>query len=356
MSRWPLAVPPAALALLAVAIVAAPVGGALAVVCGLGLVGAVLAAVHHAEVVAHRLGEPLGTLVLALAVTVIEVALIVSMMMAGGAGKAALARDTVFAALMIVVNGILGLCLLVGGLRHREQTFRTEGAGPALAALLALATLTLVLPTFTTSTAGPTYSAPQLVFAAVVSAALWGMFVFVQTVRHRDYFLPPGGEAAPDVHAPPPTALRAWLAFGLLVASLVAVVGLGKALSPSIEAGVRAAGAPDAVIGVAISLIVLLPETTAAVRAAHANRLQTSMNLALGSGLASIGLTIPAVAVASFVMDRPLVLGLDTKEMVLTALSFAVATITLGTGRTHVMQGAVHLVLFATFLLFTLVP
>jgi Ca2+:H+ antiporter len=213
-----------------------------------------------------------------------------------------------------------------------------------------------VLPAFTTSTPGLTYSTSQLAFAAVASLALWGVFVFVQTVRHRDYFLPPEGAGGEEAHAAPPTVGQAWVSFGFLLASLVAVVGLGKVLSPSIEAGLAAARAPDAVLGIAISMIVLLPETWAAVRAALANRLQTSMNLALGSGLASIGLTIPAVALASVLISQPLVLGLEAKDMVLMALSFGVATITLGTGRTNLMQGAVHLVLFATFLFLALVP
>jgi Ca2+:H+ antiporter len=355
MHRWPLALPPAALALLGLAVVL-PVGSVLALLCGVVLVGAVLAAVHHAEVVAHRVGEPFGTLVLAVAVTIIEVALIISMMLSGGPAKAALARDTVFSALMIIVNGVVGLCLLVGGLRHHEQSFRTEGAGPALAALVALSTLTLVLPTFTTSTPGGTYSTSQLAFAGIASLSLWGLFVFVQTVRHRDYFLPPVGAGGEEAHAAPPSDRQAWVSFGLLLASLVAVVGLGKVLSPSIEGGLAAAGAPDPVLGIAISMIVLLPETWAAVRAALANRLQTSMNLALGSGLASIGLTIPAVALASVLIGQPLVLGLDAKDVVLLALSLGVGTITLGTGRTNLMQGAVHLVLFATFLFLALVP
>jgi Ca2+:H+ antiporter len=347
--------PLVALALLAAGLTV-PLSGVLALLCGLGLVGAVLAAVHHAEVVAHRVGEPFGTLVLALAVTVIEVALIVSMMRSGGPDKAALARDTVFATVMIILNGIVGLCLLVGGLRHREQSFRTEGAGPALAALVALSSLSLVLPTFTTTTPDHTYSTAQLAFAAVASLVLWGVFVFVQTVRHRDYFLPPEGAGGAEVHATPPTSREALVSFGLLLLSLVAVVGLGKVLSPAIEAALHAAGAPPAALGIAISMIVLLPETSAAVRAAFSDRLQTSMNLALGSGLATIGLTIPSVAFASVLIGRPLVLGLEAKDMVLLALSFGVGTITLGTGRTSLMQGAVHLVLFATFLFLALVP
>jgi len=354
-ARWPLLTPLAATALLGAGLwwTMTP---ALVALCAVGLVGAVLAAVHHAEVVAHRVGEPLGTLVLALAVTVIEVALIVSMMLAGGPDKAALPRDTIFSAVMIICNGVVGLCLLVGGWRHHEQSFRVEGANAGLAALVALSTLSLVLPTFTTSSAGPTYTPSQLGFAAVASLALWLVWVFVQTVSHRDYFLPPAAAHDPQAHAAPPTQAQASASFGLLLVALVAVVGLAKLLSPAIEAGVAAAGAPKAVIGIAIALLVLLPETWAAVRAAHANRLQTSLNLALGSALASIGLTIPAVAVASLWLGLPLTLGLAPKDLVLLVLSFGVSAITLASGRTHVMPGAVHLVIFAAFLFLALVP
>jgi len=307
-------------------------------------------------VVAHRVGEPFGTLVLAIAITVIEVALVVSMMLAGGEEKAALARDSVYAAVMIICTGVVGICVLAGALRHREQSFRIVGAGPALAALVTLATLTLILPVFTTTTPGPRYSSAQLTFAAVASLTLWAVFVFVQTVRHRDYFLPPQGAHDETVHAPSPTLGQALASFVLLLVSLVTVVGLAKVLSPAIEKAVDAAGAPPAVIGVAIAALVLLPESVAAVRAALANRLQTSMNLALGSALASIGLTIPAVAVVSVAWKLPLVLGLDGTNIILLTLAFLVSSITLGTGRTSLMQGAVHLVIFAVFLFLTLVP
>ncbi len=355
MHRWPLVLPLFAIAMLGLAF-AVPVTSPVAVLGGLGLIGAVLASVHHAEVVAHRVGEPFGTLILALAVTTIEVGLIVSLMLAGGPDKATLARDTVFSAVMIILNGVVGLCLVLGGLRHREQSFRIEGAGPALAALVALSGVTLVLPTFTTSSPGRTYSTSQLTFAGEASLVLWAVFVFIQTVRHRDYFLPPEGSGGQDTHAEPPSVGQAWASFALLLTSLAAVVGLGKALSPSIEAGLASIGAPPATLGIVIPMIVLLPETWAAARAALADRLQTSMNLALGSGLATIGLTIPAVALASVLLGQPLVLGLEAKDMVLLAISFAVGTITLGTGRTTLMQGAVHLVLFATFLMLALVP
>jgi len=323
------------------------------------LVGAVLAAVHHAEVVAHRVGEPYGTLVLALAVTVIEVALIVSLMLAGGPQAAALARDTVFAAVMIVANGVVGLCLLLGALRHRVVVFRAKGTAPTLAVLVALSGLTLVLPSFTTSSPGPTYVPTQLVLAGVGSLVLYGCFVFVQTVRHRDYFLPvDGAEQHTDAegHAAPPSSAAAWAAVGLLLLSLVAVVGLAKALAPTLEAAVRAAGAPPAVVGVLVALLVLAPETLAAARAALRNRLQTSLNLALGSGLASIGLTVPVVAALSPWLPFTLVLGLAPKDLVLLLLTFMVSTLTLVGGSATVLQGAVHLVLFVTFLVLAVVP
>jgi Ca2+:H+ antiporter len=355
MPAWAWLVPALSLALLVGGLIAGA-GTALAVVCFAALIGSVIAAVHHAEVVAHRVGEPFGTLVLAVAVTVIEASLILSIMLAGGAEVAALPRDTIYAAVMIICNGVVGLCVLVGGLFHHEQSFRVEGSSGGLAALIALSALALVLPVFTITTPGGTYSNGQLAFAAVTSAALWAVYVFVQTVRHRDYFLAPAGASDADAHATPPTDLQAWASCALLIVSLVAVVGLAKILSPLIEHAVVKAGAPKALIGIAIAILVLLPETWAAVRAAHANRLQTSMNLALGSALASIGLTIPVVAVASMVLEMPLVLGLDPKELVMLALTFLLAAVTLGTGRTYIMQGAVHLVVFAAFLFLAFVP
>lgn len=330
--------------------------GALAGGVGVVLIAVVFAAVYHAEVVAHRVGEPFGTLVLALAVTVIEVALIVSIMLQGGADKAGLARDTAFAAVMIICNGLVGCCLLAGGMRHHEQGFQLQGALAALAVLAALTTLSLVLPNYATSTPGPTFSTAQLVFAGVASLVLYGSFVFIQTVRHRDYFLPAEGVADEEEHAPPPSGKTALISLSLLLASLVAVVGLAKALSPTLEAGVAQIGAPKAVVGILIAALVLLPESVAALRAARANRLQTSMNLALGSALASIGLTIPAVAVVAIVLGQQLTLGLGPKEEVLLALTLLVGVVTLGTGRTTVLQGIVHLVIFAAFLFLAIVP
>lgn len=325
-----------------------------------GLFASVLAAVHHAEVVAHRVGEPYGTLVLALAVTVIEVALIVSLMLAGGPSTSALARDTVFAAVMLILNGMVGLCLLMGGSRFKEQTFGLLGVSASLATLAAISVLTLVLPNYTTTAPGPVYSPSQLAFIAVVSLVLYGTFVLVQTVRHRNYFLPSDatGKAASDeeAHAAPPSNKAAALSALLLLVCLVAVVLLAKGLAPTIEAAVAAMGAPKALVGVIIAAVVLLPEGVAALRAARANRLQTSLNLALGSALASIGLTIPAVAIVSLLTGWTLTLGLDTKSSVLLLLSLFVTSLSLGTGRTTVLQGTVHLVIFAVYLFTTIVP
>ena len=330
-------------------------GGPIAILAGAVLIATVFAAVYHAEVVAHRIGEPFGTLVLAVAVTVIEVALIVSIMLGFAADKAGLARDTVFAAVMIVCNGIVGLCLLAGGVRHHEQGFQLQGASAALAVLAALTVLTLIVPNFTTSTPGPTFTNSQLMFAGLVSLVLYGSFVFIQTVRHRDYFLPPEADSD-DVHAPPPSTTVALISAALLGVALIGIVGLAKSLTPALEAIIAWLGAPKAVVGIAIALLVLLPEGVAALRAASANRLQTSLNLALGSALASIGLTIPAVAAVSILLGQPLALGLGVKDMVLLALTLLVGVITLGTGRTTVLQGIVHLVIFATFLFLAVVP
>ena len=334
------------------------------------LVGAVLAAVHHAEVIAERIGEPFGTLVLAVAVTVIEVALIVSLMLADGEPNLALPRDTVFAAVMIIITGMVGLCLLTGGLRHGESSFGRLGVSSALATLAALAVLTLVLPNYTTSLSGPAYSPAQLAFVALVSLVLYGAFVFVQTVRHRDYFLDEeherlvalaraaqtGEQRADQVAAGVEGRAPMTLTLLVLLVALGAVVLLAKALAPGISATARAVGAPAAATGVFIAVIVLLPESLAAWRVARANRMQTSMNLAVGSALASIGLTIPVVAVLSLWMGWTLELGLDSREVVLLALALLVSTLSLGTGRTTLLHGAVHLVIFGVFLFTTIVP
>jgi Ca2+:H+ antiporter len=333
------------------------------VVIAVLLAGVVLAAVHHAEVVAHRVGEPFGSLVLAVSVTVIEVALIVTLMISGGPGTATLARDTVFAAVMITTNGIVGISLLFGALRYRLAVFNAEGTGAALATVITLATVCLVLPTFTTGLPGPEFTATQLAFAAVASLMLYAMFVSTQTVRHRDFFLPVSidtvdcsVEGAEEEHAAPPTNRQTGISLGLLLVSLVAVVGLAKVESPAIEAGVAALGFPPSFVGVVIALLILAPETLAAVRAARRNRIQISLNLALGSAMASIGLTIPAIAVLSIWLDGPLVLGLGSTQMVLLALTALVGVLTVVPGRATRLQGGVHLILLAAFLFLAISP
>jgi len=292
-------------------------------------------------------------------VTVIEVALIVTLMVSGGAETASLARDTVFAALMITTNGIVGVCLLVGAVRYGVTVFNAEGTGAALATVATLATLSLVLPTFTTSRPGPQFSPAQLAFAAVASLLLYGMFVVTQTVRHRDFFLPvsaAGGVVEVEEHAAPPSGWAAVASLGLLVVALVDVVGLAKVESPTIEAGVAAAGFPHSFVGVVIALLVLLPETLAAVRAAWLGRIQISLNLALGSAMASIGLTIPVIAVASIWLDGPLLLGLGATQMVLLVLTVVVSVLTVVPGRATRLQGGFHLILLAAFVFLAVSP
>src|SRR5450830_652856 len=343
LPRWSVLIP--VFAWLALAGSLLHFGSLYAIVLTIALFGGVLTAVYHAEVVAHKIGEPFGTLLLALAVTLIEVALIVSLMLSGGAATAGLARDTVFAAIMIILTGIIGLCLLVGGIRHREQSFGLQGASTSLATLAALAVLTLVLPNFTSTVVGPFYSASQLAFIAVVSVVLYGTFVLIQTVRHRDYFLPEVAVSDEGVHAPKPSNKVAWCSAGLLIVCLVAVVLLAKSLAPSLESAVAAVGAPKELVGIITAMI-----------AARSNRLQTSINLALGSALASIGLTIPAVAIISLMTGWQLSLGIDAKSTVLLLLSLIITTLSLGTGRTTIMQGTIHLVIFAVYLFTTIVP
>ena len=379
MSRpsWTTAAPLLAIVAVVPAWFAHPEGAVVLGLLAVLLVSAVLAAVHHAEVVAHRVGEPYGSLVLAVAVTIIEVGLIVTLMVTTDKDTSGLARDTVFAAVMITVNGIVGISLLVGALKHHLAVFNPEGTGAALATVITLAVVCLVLPSVTVSEPGPIFTGAQLAFAAVASLVLYGMFVFTQTIRHRDFFLPvTHGQHSPvvtsagggdsfehepvdvdeDGHADPPTDRAAYASLGLLVVSLVAVVGLAKIESPAIESGVAALGFPDAVVGVVIALLVLAPETIAAVRAAARNRVQVSLNLALGSAMASIGLTIPVIALASIWLDGALELGLDQLQSVLLLVTAAVAILTVVPGRAKPLQGGVHLVLLAAFLFLTVAP
>lgn len=355
---WTEIAPPVALLALVVTWGREPGAVGLTVVALL-LAGAVLAAVHHAEVVAHRVGEPFGSLVLAVAVTVIEVALILTLMLGGGPDTSTLARDTVFAAVMITCNGILGLCLFAGAVKFGTTHFNAEGTGGALATVITLAVLCLVLPNFTTTTQGPDFTGSQLTFVAIASLALYALFVITQTVRHRDFFLPvtKGGDLIPeDDHAARPDNRRTLISLAMLIVSLVAVVGLAKIESKPIESAVKTLGLPQAVVGVVIALLVLLPESIAAVNAARRGRTQISLNLALGSAMASIGLTIPTIAVASIWLDGPLNLGLEPTHVVLLALTAVVSVLTVVPGRATRLQGGVHLVVLLAYLVLSVQP
>jgi Ca2+:H+ antiporter len=317
------------------------------------LFGTVFAAVHHAEVIAGRIGEPYGTLLLTLAVTVIEVALIATIML-GEKAVPTLARDTVFAVVMIVCNGLVGICILAGGLRYREQDVQVTGSSLYLSVLFVLATITLILPNYTLTTPGPIYSTGQLGFVSVVTVLLYGVFLYTQTIRHRGYFIGKGYE--PDEAEAAVSDRMLGLSIVLLLVSLLAVVLLAKKFSLVVDVTTALIGAPPAFAGVLVALLILLPESVAAVAAARKNDLQKSINLALGSSIATIGLTIPAVAVAAYALDKQLVLGLNAQESVLLVLTFVLSMLTFGTGRTNILFGLVHLVVFAVFVFLVFVP
>lgn len=325
----------------------------------------VLVAVSHAEAIAHRLGEPLGTIVLAVSITVIEVSLIVTLMVAEGPKAETLARDTVFAAVMIVCNGVIGLSIFLDARKDQVVRFSEQGANALLGTVVTIATLSLVIPRFTSSSEGGTFTGSQLAFSAVSAAVVYAIFVFVQAVRHRWMFLSPDGlareaegEVAHRVDEPSKYGFADTLLVRsvLLLASLIGVVGLAKALAPSMNRAVDAIGAPQAFVGVMTAMLVLLPESVTALRAASRGEMQTSLNLSLGSALASIGLTIPAVAVASIWLDGPITLGLGGKEIVLFALTVVVSSLTFGSGQATILQGAQHIAIFAAFLFLSIVP
>jgi Ca2+:H+ antiporter len=317
------------------------------------LFGTVFAAVHHAEVIAHEIGEPYGTLLLTLAVTIIEVALIATIML-GDKAVPTLARDTVFAVVMIVCNGLVGICILAGGLRYREQDVQVSGANLYLSVLFVLATITLILPNYTLTTPGPVYSLAQLAFVSFVTLVLYAMFLYTQTILHRGYFVNAAAGAAED-GSHTSSRMLGWSVVLLLV-SLLAVVLLAKKFSLVVDVATALIGAPPAFAGVLVAFLILLPESVAAVAAARKNDLQKSINLALGSSLATIGLTIPAVAVAAYALDKQLVLGLNAREMVLLVLTFVLSMLTFGTGRTNILFGLVHVVVFAVFVFMVFVP
>ena len=328
-------------------------GAAFAAVLLAILFGTVFAAVHHAEMIAERIGEPYGTLLLTLAVTIIEVALIATIML-GDKAVPTLARDTVFAVVMIVCNGLVGICILVGALRYREQDVQVTGSSLYLSVLIVLATITLVMPNYTLTMPGPFYSTAQLAFVSVVTLLLYGVFLYTQTIRHTGYFMGTGHEVGEGgIHIS--NRILA-LSIMLLLVSLLAVVGLAKKFSLVVDVAIARTGAPPAFAGILVALLILLPESVAAISAARKNDLQKSINLALGSSLATIGLTIPAVAVAAWALDKQLVLGLDPQEMVLVMLTFILSMLTFGTGRTNILFGLVHLVVFAVFIFLVFKP
>lgn len=316
------------------------------------LFGTVFAAVHHAEVIAMKIGEPYGTLLLTISVIIIEVAVIATLML-GEKSVPTLARDTVFAVIMIVCNGLVGICILAGGFRYREQEFQVTGSNLYLSVLIVLATISLVLPNYMLTAPGPIYSALQLGFVSVVTILLYGVFLYTQTVLHRDYFIVQVDE---DVVESKATNRTLVISIGLLIGSLIAVVLLAKSFSVVVDAGAAAIGAPAAFAGIIVALLVLLPESVAAIAAARKNELQKSINLALGSSLATIGLTIPAVAVAAYLLDKTLVLGLESREVVLLAMTLILSMLTFGTGRTNMLFGAVHILVFAIYLMMVFAP
>lgn len=319
------------------------------------LFATVLAAVHHAEVVAHKVGEPYGTIILAICITILEVGLIISFMLSGGEGAMTYARDTVFAAVMIILNGILGICILVGSRKYKEQFFITNSATTYLVSLIAILVLTLILPNYTSSIRGPFYTESQLVFISSACLVIYGSFLMFQTVRHRNYFV----VEEPDntTHeAAPPTILETVISLVLLIICLAVVIFMAKGLSPVIENFVENVGAPRALVGVIIAFVVLLPEGLAAIRAASNNQIQTSINLGLGSALASLGLTIPAISVVCILYDIPFVLGLDMKSIILLALSVFTVMLSLSRGKTNHLYGTVLLVNLAAYIFTVIVP
>ncbi len=315
----------------------------------------VFVALGHAETIAHRLGEPLGTLVLTLAVTAIEASVIVSVMLHGSPNPA-IARESVFSTVMIVTAGVVGLCLVLGGLRHRQQEYKRLGTGALLSVVMALSALTLVLPNFTLAAPPGEFSAIQLAFVSLICVLLYGAFIYRQMTRQRDDFLDEVAPAVVEYHVPAPHGLP--LSFLMLGVGLVGIVLLAEHVAAGLENGLEAMHVVqvDAIVGAFIATLVLMPETVAAIRAAMRNELQRSLNIALGSACATIGLTVPVVAAASLITGNPLTLGLGPGDTVLLLLALAISVVSFGQGRTTVMTGLVHLVVFIAYLLLIAVP
>lgn len=355
ISKWTIVVPLAAWILLFTGLV--PGSSLFQILASIFLIISVMAAVHHSEVIAERVGEPFGTIILAISITVIEVSIIVSLMLSEGPESASLARDTVYAATMLILNGIIGLCLLIGGLKHYEQNFSAPSVNIALVALLSIVVFTLVFPTFTASVKGSYYSMPQLVFASIACLVIYSSFLFAQTRRYRQYFLTVGADENEEAVEPIPISNKDFItSLVFLLISLGIVVLLAKTLSPTIESIITGYNLPKELVGVVIAAIILLPEATAAIIAARKNRLQTSLNLALGSALASIGLTIPAVAVVCLLLDMPVILGLDIKSIVLLGLSVVTVMLSLNSGKSNIVYGVVLLVNLFAFIFLMIYP
>lgn len=318
----------------------------------IAIMACAFAVVRHAEALAERLGEPYGTLVLTVSMSGMEMMMIAAVMLTGH-GSAALARDTMLAIVMIVLNGLVGASLLVGGLRYHEQTYNLYSANSYLAVVLPLSVLGLVLPGVSTATPGPTLSTLQAVFLIFMSLVLYGVFLGIQTLRHRDYFIAP--EAPPPANGHPPRTTDADASAGyhvsMLVVYAIPIVLLAKQIAVPIDYGISVLHAPAAFGGLLVAVLILAPESIAAVRAALANQLQRSINVALGTALSSISLTIPAVLAIGFITHQSIVLGLDAVDTVLLLLTLVVSMLTFALARTNVLLGVVHLLLFLAYLM-----
>ncbi|WP_162426686.1 calcium:proton antiporter [Pontibacter pudoricolor] len=327
------------------------------IVASILLIFSVMSAVHHSEIIAEKVGEPYGTIILAISITVIEVSIIISLMMTEGQAAASLARDTVYAATMLILNGIVGLCLLIGSVKHYEQEFSKPSVTIALVSLISIIVFTLVFPTFTESVAGSYYSNPQLIFASIACLVIYSCFLFAQTRKYRQYFLTIGKDENEENVEPLPISNSLFYTSMLfLIVCLGIVVLLAKTLSPTIESIITGYNLPKTLVGIVIAAIILLPEGIAAINAARKNRLQTSLNLSLGSALASIGLTIPSVAIVCIIYDFKIILGLDIKSIILLGLSVFTVMLSLNSGKTNVVYGVVLLVNLFAFIFLMIYP
>ena len=311
---------------------------------------------RHADCLAIKWGEPYGTLVLTLSAITIEVVM-VSTAMLHGENNPTLGRDAIFSVMMIALNGFVGLSLLIGGLRHREQYYNLQGVNSYLNVIMTLAVLGLVLPDFTTTTGGPTFSTEQQTFLIVVSLVLYAIFLVIQTMRHRGYFMESeqaGAAASPGHHSllVQSTAFHA----PMLLLYLVVVILLAEKFAIPLDNSIEKFGLPQEFGGAMIAALVLTPEGIGAIQSTLRNQLQRSINILLGSVLATIGLTIPAVLTISLVTKRPVTLGLQGGNLPLLLLTLAVSVVTFTSRRTNVLQGCVHLLLFAVFVLLIFAP